>query len=768
MAGESPGKSEQQKSPGETTPGERDPRLAVFREPSAGASGSTKVAPANPAVDSEVVSGDDSGDGSEKTEASGGSGAGRITAQPESPESTESDTKSDAESDTANDTDAPSGTDEADSEAEAKVEAKAEVKADKNGKAGRTPSWAVAADSDAQDAKDAGDTEDADADRTGEKPSSDTSSDTAPDTSSDVASDVASEGSGRSRTAPAAPPADSSADDKSGKVTADGSGPAARKGASEGSEGPESGDRDRPQVDQPTAVFKALKRPSVDQPTTTLKVPPLPGEEKRESPAERTSTFVPLRRDDVRPGGTKPAASTSAPAAPAATAPLPEAERTRQQPMPPRPPLDLLAELTNTPPPRQTPVRTVVRRFKIWTPLVLILLVVFAVAQAVRPLPAPALQLSAEPTYTFEGGKLAMPWPSEGQGAVEVEGVGTIGMYGEQKPAPIASVAKAMTAYVILKEHPITGKQVGPAIQVDKRAGEESNRPDESTAPIKEGQEYTLKQMLQLLMIPSGNNAARLLARWDATSEKAFVEKMNAAAEDLGMTNTTYTDPSGLESSTVSTAADQLKLGKAVMQNDIFRDIVNTPQIQIPGVEPTIYNNNLILLEPGVSGIKTGSSTPAGGNLLWTADTIVDGKSRRIIGMVMGAQQADQLSEKLKLAIDNSLKLIQAAQEGVTSATVVKKGEVVGYVDDGLGGRTPVVATKELKAVGWAGFKVKLNIGEVAGGGEGGEQIPHSAEAGTVVGELTVGSGTGEVSAPVALQRDLAEPGFGAKLTRVS
>ncbi|MFB7271331.1 serine hydrolase [Streptomyces sp. NPDC056244] len=486
-------------------------------------------------------------------------------------------------------------------------------------------------------------------------------------------------------------------------------------------------------IDQPTAVL-TTRPPRIDQPTTSLKLP-----------REPASTFVPLRPDPSQPDSSQP-----------------DAERTRQQPMPPLPPLDLLAELTNTPPPPETPVRTVVRRVKIWTPLVLLLLIVFGVVQSLRPLPAPRLALSADPTYTFEGGELDLPWPNEGQGGVVVEGVGTIGMYGEQKPAPIASVAKTMTAYVILKDHPISGDQVGPQITVDKQAGEESNRPDESTAPIEEGEQFTLKQMLQLLMIPSGNNAARLLARWDSTTEEAFVKKMNAAAEELGMTDTTYTDPSGLQATTVSTAADQIELGKAVMQNEVFREIVNTPQIKIPGVEPMIYNNNRILLEPGVSGIKTGSSTPAGGNLLWSANTVVDGKNRRIIGAVMGAQQGTTLDDKLQLSIDNSLKVIKAAQEGVTSAGVVKKGEVVGYVDDGLGGRTPVVATKELRAVGWAGLDVKLNLGAGAG-----REVPHTAEAGTVVGELTIGTGAGKVSTPVALQRALAEPGFGARLTRV-
>jgi D-alanyl-D-alanine carboxypeptidase len=457
-----------------------------------------------------------------------------------------------------------------------------------------------------------------------------------------------------------------------------------------------------------------------------------------------------------------PAPAQPIPAASGTPASLVEAERTKQQPMPPLPPLDLLAELTNTPPPPQTPVRTVVRRVKIWTPLVLLLLVVFAVVQLVRPLPDPTLSLSAEETHTFEGGKLELPWPAEGQGAAEVVGVGSLGQYGAQKPAPIASVAKTMTAYVILRDHPITGKQVGPKITVDKKAEEESKAKSESTAPIKEGQQFTEKQMLQLLMIPSGNNAARLLARWDAGSEEAFVKKMNDAAKELGMTNSTYTDPSGLKATTVSTPLDQIKLGKAVMENDVFREIVNTTQIEIPGIDGKIRNNNdEALLMDGVGGIKTGSSTPAGGNLLWSANAVVDGEVRRIVGIVMGVQDAPQLWQKLEKAIDYSIALIPPAQEAVTSATVVKKGDVVGHVDDGLGGRTPLVATKDLKAVGWAGLQVKIEIAE------NGSAVPHAAKAGTVVGQVSVGEGVGKVSAPVALQRDLSEPGFGAKLTRL-
>jgi D-alanyl-D-alanine carboxypeptidase (penicillin-binding protein 5/6) len=71
------------------------------------------------------------------------------------------------------------------------------------------------------------------------------------------------------------------------------------------------------------------------------------------------------------------------------------------------------------------------------------------------------------------------------------------------------------------------------------------------------------------------------------------------------------------------------------------------------------------------------------------------------------------------------------------------------------------VATKELKAIGWPGLKVKLELTD------GGKTLPHAGKAGDVVGQVSIGTGAGKVSSPVALQADLVEPGFDKKLTRV-
>ncbi|MET8127554.1 D-alanyl-D-alanine carboxypeptidase [Streptomyces sp. NPDC005065] len=524
-------------------------------------------------------------------------------------------------------------------------------------------------------------------------------------------------------------------------------------------------------IDQPTAVFRTVRPDRVDQPTAALKItPPASKPEQKpqqkpetepESAAERTSRFVPLRRDEARPAPAvrKPETAAAAPAAAAAPS-LSGAERTRQQPMPPRPPLDLLAELTNTPPPPQTPVRTAVRRVKIWTPLAVLLLIVFAIVQAVRPLPTPELRLTAQPTYSFEGSKPSLPWPNEGQGYMAATGLGTVDSFGEQKAVPIGSVAKAMTAYIVLKDHPLKKGQAGPSITVDAK-GESDGKLDaagESTLnTVKTGDKLTEQEALSAIMIPSANNIARLLARWDAGSEKAFVKKMNDTAKSLGMTNTTYTDPSGLTATTVSSAEDQVKLGQKLVEIPALMAITKLPSWTDPSGK-NWRNYNTLVPYNGALGIKTGSTSKAGGNLLFAAHKMVGDTDQLIVGAVLGQHKAPIIDTVNAVSKD----VMAATEDLLKSGKVVKKGDVVGAVDDGFGGTTPVVATEDVAAVGWPGLTVKLELTD------DGKALSHEAAAGTHVGTLTVGEGSSQVKVAVALQSDLTDPSFGEKLTRIS
>jgi D-alanyl-D-alanine carboxypeptidase (penicillin-binding protein 5/6) len=159
-------------------------------------------------------------------------------------------------------------------------------------------------------------------------------------------------------------------------------------------------------------------------------------------------------------------------------------------------------------------------------------------------------------------------WPREGQSAVEVEGVGSFGGSGGSAPVPIASVAKVMTAYLTLTEFPLAPGASGFDMQMTPAdAAEERSRAAEgqSTVAVRSGEILNERQALQAMMLPSGNNIAALLAVHDAGGVPAFLTRMTSAARTLGMRSTTYTDPSGFDAGTISTAADQLKLARAAM-----------------------------------------------------------------------------------------------------------------------------------------------------------------------------------------------------------
>ncbi len=123
---------------------------------------------------------------------------------------------------------------------------------------------------------------------------------------------------------------------------------------------------------------------------------------------------------------------------------------------------------------------------------------------------------------------------------------------------PIASVAKVMTAYLTLREHPLAAGEEGFVMTITRKDVEEEEQRvalDESTLSVKAGERISERQALEALLLPSANNIAALLAVHDAGGLGAFVARMNSTARKLGMASTTYTDPSGFNAKTVSTAS---------------------------------------------------------------------------------------------------------------------------------------------------------------------------------------------------------------------
>ncbi|MFL5964525.1 MAG: D-alanyl-D-alanine carboxypeptidase family protein [Gaiellaceae bacterium] len=242
-------------------------------------------------------------------------------------------------------------------------------------------------------------------------------------------------------------------------------------------------------------------------------------------------------------------------------------------------------------------------------------------------------------------------WPAHAQAAVQI-GQSQVHDGPNQHAAAIASVAKVMTAYLVLRDHPLRPGQDGPTITLTDADVADTDRrraQRESVVSIAAGEQLTERQALQALLLPSANNIAAVLARWDAGSAGRFVARMNATARSLGMTHTRYTDPSGYDDATVSTAADQVRLVDRAMRLPVFASIVATPSATLP-VAGTVHNTNTLLGHDGFVGVKTGSTAAAGGCFVFRAIRWIDGKRTAITGVVLGQPGHDRIAAGLEAA----------------------------------------------------------------------------------------------------------------------
>ena len=341
-------------------------------------------------------------------------------------------------------------------------------------------------------------------------------------------------------------------------------------------------------------------------------------------------------------------------------------------------------------------------------------------------------------TFTVPGNAPVLPWPAQGQAYIDVEGVGELGSSGAvNTPAPIASVTKTMTAYQVLLDHPLSPADDGPTIGISQALfdASRSKDDDESGIELRVGEQLTLRQALEGMLLPSAGNMARLLAAWDAGSVQAFVGRMNARAHALGMDHTHYADPAGIDSNSRSTAADQVKLGETVLRNPTLSGIVGMKAARVP-VAGTVVNTNHLLGLDGDVGIKTGSTSQAGGCLLFAVRAAAGGVPVTMVGAVLG--QPGEPWTILANAESASKTLIEAAEQSLVVATVVRDGQPVavrrqrGHADVALD------AAKDVTVVGWPSLAYRVSV---SAGNE--LSVASTRLPGTVVGSARLSASAG-------------------------
>lgn len=283
---------------------------------------------------------------------------------------------------------------------------------------------------------------------------------------------------------------------------------------------------------------------------------------------------------------------------------------------------------------------------------------------------------------------------------------------------PIASVTKIMTGY--LATETLTQEDLSTVYTISEHAAA-SDGVDGTSMYFEAGDEVSVEVLLYGTMLRSGNDAAVALAEVCAGDEQTFIDRMNAKAEELGMTNTHFSSVNGLvDENNYSTARDLAVLGRAAMQNELFAQIVGTWYIEIDGY--SIENHNMLLSDEYMGrdeclGIKTGFTTAAGRTLVSCAQR--DG-SRFIVVTLNDAND-----------YEDHMALYEWAFENYPANVLCEEGEVVTTLHVGEQD-VPLVAAETLVSSVEASDEANLSCSMTLPG-----RITGTVSQGSVAGTIT-------------------------------
>ncbi|HEX2681356.1 MAG TPA: hypothetical protein VHQ03_08690 [Candidatus Dormibacteraeota bacterium] len=387
-----------------------------------------------------------------------------------------------------------------------------------------------------------------------------------------------------------------------------------------------------------------------------------------------------------------------------------------------------------------------------------LLLIVAAAAtfNYLRPIPG-ATPVALLPTSDrVEGTAPSLPWPAHGSGAIAVAHLGMIGSSGNEQAIPAASVTKVMTALVVLTDKPLKKGEDGPTITLtdaDVQYYQADLADKQSVVKVQAGEQLTELQALEGMLIPSANNLAETLARWDGGGTD-FLKRMNSRAASLHLAHTVFADTSGASSGSISTPSDLVALGMASMQDEVFAQVVAMGQAQLP-VAGTVYNVNYALGLDGIVGIKTGSGLATGANFLFAANVTVDGVTVVAYGCVMGQPTLD-------IAFSAAEALINTVSAALHVRRVIARGQAVAAVEMPWGEQTDIISTVDVDLAEWPGMvlRQRLDARPIV--------VDHPLPPATRVGSEHVVLGDYVLDIPLITADQLYPPGRFWRITRLS
>lgn len=244
----------------------------------------------------------------------------------------------------------------------------------------------------------------------------------------------------------------------------------------------------------------------------------------------------------------------------------------------------------------------------------------------------------------------------------------------EKQQALIASTTKIMTALVVCEQCNVLDRMRIPAEAVGIEG---------SSMYLQEGEVLTIQELLYGLMLSSGNDAAVALAIYCGGTVEGFAQQMNDKARTLGLQNTHFENPNGLDSpGHYSTAEDLGKLAAYAMENPIFAKTVSAKTVKV-GQRCLTNHNKLLWRLPGAEGVKTGYTKAAGRILVSSAVR----NDRRVLAVTL--DDPNDWADHTELLEDSFARY--------TIQTVFREGDRVGTLEvvGGETGRVEVLAAED-------------------------------------------------------------------------
>ena len=239
----------------------------------------------------------------------------------------------------------------------------------------------------------------------------------------------------------------------------------------------------------------------------------------------------------------------------------------------------------------------------------------------------------------------------------------------------IASTTKIMTALVVCEQCNVLDRM---------RIPKEAVGIEGSSVYLKEGEVLTVQDLLYGMMLHSGNDAAVALAIYCGGTVEGFAQLMNDKARQLGMDQSHFVNPNGLDApGHYSTARDMAILASYAMSNPIFAQTVGTKTVNIGGGRSLKNHNKLLWQVEGADGVKTGYTKAAGRILVSSAQR--DG--RRLVAVTINAPN-DWLDHKT---------LLESTFPNYSVRTIVCEGQILGTAEVAAGdaGAVSLIAAKE-------------------------------------------------------------------------